>query len=113
PDEDQDLLGKLAHGDVAARTEVDGLAFDALNRTESHQTVDRVADECEIPGGIKMAEPDLGAAERLRDDRRNHRACRLTRTIGVEGTRNGDGKAERTPECLREHVGTDFRGGVR
>ena len=101
----------VGHRDVLALAVDVDVAGDAL-RGDGQVAADAVGAEAEVAQRVELAELDLLALERLRDDRAGHVARVLARPVVVEHPRDDPGEAERVVVVHRQEVGGDLRGRV-
>jgi hypothetical protein len=73
---------------------------------------DGVGDEREVATGVQRSEPQRLAGERLRDDRRDHRAGRLMGPVGVERPHHGHRQLVGPVPRVHQPVGRRLAGGV-
>ena len=106
-----DLLRPVRHRDVLALPVDVDVAGDAL-RGDGQVAAHAVGAEAEVAQRVELAELDLLALERLRDDRPGHVARVLARPVVVEHARDDSGQAERVEVVHRQEVGGHLRGRV-
>src|SRR5207253_5373827 len=104
---------KFSYGNLATGSEIDYLTDSLWRFRRLDESFYRIRHVVEIARWFDIAQANCFISQRLGDDRWNHRARGLARTVGVEGPHSHDRQSEGHIEGLNDLVCANLRGRVR